>query len=226
MDLLCTSGRVEEDLESRVGDVGPALPLSLVVREWVPVPAWTEIRSFVTNGQLNCMTQYFASPEDHSLILAEHRETYSHIIQTFFAKTVGPVLRRLGFAEAIVDFALVPMVVLQADAVADLAHDYKPIVLELNPFYFSADCSLFDRGSESDFAIMLEGPFEYRIVECDADTGADQVSKGQIAKGKAKAKAANSTGGGTASSGMRQFREEQKRRLQAEGPNCQWRVLE
>ncbi len=162
LDLLIASQRVEDDLDTTL-DWGKATcsaealsssPMSVVVREWARVPRWGEFRSFVCKGKLNAVTQYFC--DRMFPLLVKQKEEVAGMIKKFFEEQVGPRLRKLAIAHAVVDFGLV----LGADERVE-----KIIVLELNSFGVRSGAGLFDWDREEDLRTMICGPFEFRMIE-------------------------------------------------------------
>jgi len=197
LDLLCTSYRVEEDLSNWAASVqrfastytastasvsssssSIHLPesMSLVVREWLPMPQWTELRGFVVDNRLTALSQYFLDDGDICPALITHRSSIGDMVRVFFERLIAPELKKLGILHAVVDFALE-----EANGQGDQGDDttagtkrlrlkmddkqWSPTVVELNPFYSGADCGLFDRGDEHDYAVLIgRQPFEFRVL--------------------------------------------------------------
>jgi hypothetical protein len=63
---------------------GKLLPLSLIVREWLPRPVWSEFRCFVYKGQLTAISQYYHKCYFDEV--ANHQPRIKECIKAFFNK--------------------------------------------------------------------------------------------------------------------------------------------
>lgn len=147
VELLGCSKRVAEDVESALAS---ELPLCVAVRTWVPVVAWSEMRSFVCGRKMTALSQYFAAR--YLPLLLKHREGLVARIRQAFDTLLA---NQLPYENAVIDWALVGQ--------GDDPNALKLIVLELNPFSRTTGACLFSW--VDDFDVLLHGPFCCRFNE-------------------------------------------------------------
>ncbi len=138
--MLKMSERVKQDLEKSVS-LGGAL---ICVRRWRDVDAAREFRAFVFNRKLTACSQYCyyqCFPE-----LLKTKDQLSERIVQFFEKQVLPIF---PYKDAVIDF--------------HVTDDFVEII-ELSPFAFNTGACMFSWKSETDKAILENGPFELRIL--------------------------------------------------------------
>ncbi|KAJ5071872.1 cell division cycle protein [Anaeramoeba ignava] len=116
-----------------------------VVREWIDMEPEMEFRGFVTNYNLNALSQYHYFVYFPNLV--EKKKEIQDKIVDFYKKEVQPLLQNhFQSKDYIVDFCV--------------SHG-KVWVIELNAFEESTDAGLFDW--EKEINILSNGPFEFRI---------------------------------------------------------------
>jgi hypothetical protein len=155
MDLFLKSERISDDL-SLAFEQPDKWSQCVVLREWVEIPLYFEMRGFVYDRKLTALSQYYSvSVYDEILTQASKLEEK---IRDFVAQ-IGPLLP----CEAVV---------------MDIGVEEKSgrvFLIELNPFNDYEGCgtsaAMFDWTADRE---VLEGraPFEFRIeteVKSDAD---------------------------------------------------------
>lgn len=154
VELLLDSERVAEDLTFAL-EAPERWNVSVSAREWCPdITLHSEWRGFVWGGTLNGLGQYY-----HPLMFPELQvegltEKVGQDCLRFFEATISPVLKELGLANCIVDFAWLG--------------PGRVLLVEVNPFdgvlgSFSVSTGLFHWEDAKDQEIMQRGPFEVRI---------------------------------------------------------------
>jgi hypothetical protein len=138
--MLKMSERVRSDLEKSLASGGSLI----CVRKWRDVDAAREFRAFVFNRKLTACSQYCyyqCFPE-----LLKSKDLLSDRIVKFFEQRVLP---SLPYKDAVIDFHVT---------------DELIEIIELSPFAFSTGACMFSWKSETDKAILENGPFELRIL--------------------------------------------------------------
>jgi hypothetical protein len=143
LQMICSSNRVAEDLNA-ICEEGSEMPC-LVVRPWVQLMPWSEVRVFVCGGQVTCASQY-APYADYGLDLLQREQQ----LISFVMKSV--------LSNFPTSFTAVIDIGLCGDAeTAEL--QWK--VIELNPFHRSTSGCLFSW--VVDTSVIHNGPFEFRV---------------------------------------------------------------
>ena len=163
MDILALSDRVDEDLEtllecegSKSKKLNENCQMSIIVREWKKIRKWGEFRGFVCKLKLNAVTQYFCDQKFPELI--EKKQEISKIITQFYEGEVVKRLEKMGMFHVVVDFGLVFGPNEKIEGI---------IILELNSFGVRTGSGLFDWDKKEDLWTILNGPFEFRIIDKD-----------------------------------------------------------
>lgn len=152
LDLLCSSGRIEQDLDKYVRQREllpfPISSLQVITRPWVEIPRWAELRGFVVERKLTALSQYYTS--EHFPELWAQREVVVEQARDFVERAMGPAM---PISHAVVDLV------------------WRPprgfVVIELNPFGSASGAALFSW--TDDRAVLLgEAPFECRISDARA----------------------------------------------------------
>jgi hypothetical protein len=160
------SVQAEEDLTSfREGDVKPlqdhALhPLCLVLRPFVSIPRWAELRGFVCQGRLTALSQYFA--DETFPILIRYREGILRHVANWFYHMVHPALVvSQQYRHVVLDIALVRKPSASSAEVEEEEEGalviegwpMQAVLIELNSFGIRSGGSLFDW--DEDHALLL-----------------------------------------------------------------------
>eukprot|EP00455_Lapot_gusevi_P046612 TRINITY_DN615_c0_g2_i1.p1 TRINITY_DN615_c0_g2~~TRINITY_DN615_c0_g2_i1.p1 ORF type:complete len:356 (-),score=134.55 TRINITY_DN615_c0_g2_i1:205-1272(-) len=149
LNLMIHSERIMQDMRLALQHPG-RFQENFVIRQWANIDFELEFRTFVSNGQMTAMSQYY-----HLMYIdtiAQHHQAISQLILDFFHTRVAPRLSAL-YPKYIVDFALSGF---------DPAHPEATTVyvIELNPFLNTTDSCLFSWERERD--LLENGPFEFR----------------------------------------------------------------
>mmetsp|Transcript_1483 Transcript_1483/g.1963 ORF Transcript_1483/g.1963 Transcript_1483/m.1963 type:complete len:372 (+) Transcript_1483:61-1176(+) len=148
LDLLLQSKRIAFDLELDVR-FPSEFSTHVIVRPWREIPLMSEFRGFVTNKNLNALSQYYT--HCYFAELQTNKQECQQVICDFFNRNIKD---KIPLESYVIDF------------VVELDSSGKPSkcsVLELNPFNPSTGACLFSWEDEKDEKVMREGPFEFRI---------------------------------------------------------------
>jgi len=155
LDILCTSQRVEDDLDvyemfEFLND-GEKL-ISIILREFVEnIPQFCEFRGFVVDFRLNALTQY-QEDKCYSWVI-RNRDIIQEKIKYFFNNEANVKIREVGISHAVIDFGLI---------IVD--NEIKAVqIIELNSFGFRSGSCFFSWDNEEDYRVMVKGPFQFRI---------------------------------------------------------------
>lgn len=169
LQALVTSDRVcEDDLPLALSFV-QRWSQHIVLREWIEIPTWCELRAFVFGGRLTGLQQYFKGAFFPELVAA--RERVVTLVQAAFATFGGLV--GLEPAEYVLDLAV------------DMARE-RVWIIELNPFGkpdgLGTGTGLFSLADPHDAAVLFgEAPFEFRLEEAPSTVPLDrQVRAGPL----------------------------------------------
>ncbi|KAF0971912.1 hypothetical protein FDP41_009608 [Naegleria fowleri] len=113
-------------------------PIQIIIREWVEIPIQHEFRSFVKNGKLTAISQYFDTCYFPELVL--HASEIKEKLIDFFNTHIGS---SIPMKDYICDFAI--------------SSDGKVYVVELNPFSSTTDACLFSWSKDSSILNGLNG---------------------------------------------------------------------
>lgn len=114
ISLFLDSARIQTDLARALKDLHEQWEISIVLREWIPLPLESEFRGFVYNGRLTAISQYFwflyfpSLVRDHDVLLARMTDFWEQHVR-----------HQIPFDSYVIDFAVVESAV---------------FVVELNPF--------------------------------------------------------------------------------------------
>ena len=154
LSLLSTSRRIYDDITLEL-DGKTEFDMSIIVREWIPLPVHFEFRGFVYNQTLTALSQY--NYVIHYPILEKYEEVIPSRIKDYFYNVIKPLLPHLN--NYIIDFAFTSL----DPSTSDL------IVIEINPyndyegngtspclFCWNADRSLLENVNSFEFRIKKE----------------------------------------------------------------------
>ena len=121
------------------------ISMQLVIREWVDIPIWREVRTFVRNGKLTAMSQYFTHAFFPQVSLEEWKKVKQAIVSSFenhYSK-------------------IIPLNNCCIDFLVDLERDVVKVI-ELNTFGDICGPALFSW--EVDRDIIYNGPLQFRVA--------------------------------------------------------------
>lgn len=125
----------------------------IVLRRWVDIPSFCEVRGFVYDARLTALSQYFSGvffPE-----LVRCKERIMQLVVGVFQQIIGTVKQHFHPVEMVMDFAV------------DLERE-RVYLIELNPFGkpdgLGTGTILFDMNNPADRDILFgKSPFEFRV---------------------------------------------------------------
>jgi len=144
LDLLIKSARIYDDIKLELEDLKERddhqFKIQVIVRQFIPVLIKYEFRGFVYTKKLVALSQYFDVCYFPELTL--HKDL---ILKNIF--DLFEVVRdRIALQNYIIDFCLI---------------DFKPYIIELNPYLPTTDSCLFSWSRDA--KILQDGPFEFRF---------------------------------------------------------------
>ncbi|KNC55677.1 uncharacterized protein AMSG_01947 [Thecamonas trahens ATCC 50062] len=136
----------------------------VVLREWVSLPPWSELRGFVVDGKLTALSQYFVGVRFDELVAA--RDAVEALVKAAF----DDFAPRLGISSCVLDLAV------DLDA-------GRVYVIELNPFGppdgLGTGTCLFNLATDAD-VLFGAAPFEFRIQHEPLASLADLLRDGPL----------------------------------------------
>jgi len=141
--LIEGSSRVQEDL-MKWSECEGKLPLSIVVREWLPMTPSGEFRAFIKEKKLTavsqyCYYQYF--PE-----VTDQKDKLEETIKAFWES----IAESIPHKNCVIDFFIT---------------DDTNYIIELNPFFSDTGGCLFSwREKKDTMVIGGQSPFEFRVL--------------------------------------------------------------
>lgn len=168
IESFATSDRVCEDDIPLALNYPKIWNQHIVLREWVSIPTYCELRAFVMDRKITGLCQYYTSvyfPE-----LVAEKEKMLRIAMACFQDIKDKL--KIDPPEYSIDFAI------------DLKNN-RAYVIELNPFGkpdgLGTGTALFSNKSPADLAILFgDKPFEFRIETKVPQTDARQSVKGPL----------------------------------------------
>jgi hypothetical protein len=152
LGLCALSNRCISDLKRALDNV-ENIPwhMTMIVREFVPMPFEFELRGFVYQRHLVALSQYATDVYVEPLVT--HRETIATNVREFFTTRIQPRLARIPN----LDSYILDLVLMCPD------RDLTAIkVLELNPYHVHTGSCLFDWTADSD-QLHGKGEFSFRV---------------------------------------------------------------
>jgi hypothetical protein len=125
-------------------------PLQVIVRPWIHIPRYSELRGFIHNSKLTALSQYYTS--EYFPELLENQKEIALKAQEFVEYELGP---NMPMPHAVVDLCWIP-------SSSSNASMFK--VIELNPFGRSSGSALFHWIEDKDVLFGLR-PFEVRMSD-------------------------------------------------------------
>lgn len=152
--MLCSSDRVASDVR-RFAQSGGSLPQpAVVVRPFVRLVSWSELRVFVSEGTVTAISQYATN-----VVAPQPLVEFEGAVRAL----CGEVLERLPpAASVVIDVGMV------ADHGGGGGDDGATTwrVIELNPFGRATGGCHFSWGIDGD--VLRNGPFEFRVTTGDS----------------------------------------------------------
>lgn len=172
VEAFTTSDRVcEDDLVLALSFRNKIWSQHIVLREWIEIPNFCELRGFVVDGKLTALSQYFVGVHFPELVAQK-----DHILKLVLEEFSG----------------MVDKIPLQPkDCVADFAVDLnsnRVYLIEFNPFGrpdgLGTGTALFDlKGSDHDRKVLFgELPFEFRVQTPRVDSEGKSSSQDDLKK--------------------------------------------
>ena len=162
VEMMISSDRVcSDDIPLALEHASSSWSQHLVLRSWVSLPPWCELRGFVCNGVLTGLSQYFVGVVFPELI--EKKDQIQAAVLAFFDQ-VSP---SLGLDDCVLDLAL-------EESPDD--GGLNVYIIEINPFGppdgMGTGTGLFDLSDPDDAAILFGTPpaFEFRIQSTPLST--------------------------------------------------------
>jgi len=143
LNLFMKSDRVREDCRREIGREED-YDMTVIIRKWVDIPCQLEVRGFVTNRNLNALTQYY-----DNCFLEELVDRKNELEEKIF-RCWEEIKDLLPFENAIVDFCL--------------DENDNAILLEINPFDTFTGSGLFCYIQDWE-VITGRAKFEFRVIE-------------------------------------------------------------
>ena len=154
VEMMISSDRVcSDDIPLALEHAASSWSQHLVLRSWVSLPPWSELRGFVCNGVLTGLSQYFVGVVFPELI--DKKDQVQTAVLSFFDQ-VSPFL---GLDDCVLDLALEE----SPDGGLNV------YIIEINPFGppdgMGTGTGLFDLSNPDDAAILFgtTPAFEFRV---------------------------------------------------------------
>jgi hypothetical protein len=125
----------------------------IILRDYIKdMSYYAELRGFIKDNQLTALTQY-----QEDLFYSFLKDNYEYIktyVVGYYEERVKIQFIDTGLNHAIVDFGLI----IKDGKIHDI------YVIEFNPFSMRTGSGCLDWAKEKNYITLLNGPFEFRII--------------------------------------------------------------